>query len=159
MTDLGFIDRILEVKEDSIIAQKNLTINEDYLLDHFAEYPVMPGVLMTQALLEAASWWLRHKTGFRAAQISLKDLKNARFANFLKPGDILRIEVVNKVLSEHEAVFQAKGKREEKNVLSMRFTLNYAAYCDILDKKDSAIFSDKEKSLFNTLIRSPEKQT
>jgi len=127
MSDLGFVDRILELEGDRMVALKRLTINEDYLLDHFQEFPVMPGVLMTQALVETASWWLKAKTDFQAVEIVLGKVQNVKFANFLRPGETLRLEVENKELGPHSARFQAKGKREEKIVISLKFTLNYSS--------------------------------
>lgn len=155
MSDFNFVDRILEISEKTILARKNLTINEDYLLDHFSGFPVMPGVLMTQSLVETAGWWLKHKTNFKAANIQLKQVKNARFANFLKPGDNLRIEVQNKDLGENTASFQAKGKCEEKVVLSVQFTLNYDQFRDKVSKEDAAFYINQEKEQFKLLFRQP----
>jgi 3-hydroxyacyl-[acyl-carrier-protein] dehydratase len=157
MSDFNFVDRILEVTGETLKAQKNLTINEDYLLDHFSGYPVMPGVLMTQSLVEAAGWWLKKKTDFKVGEISLKQVKNVRFANFLKPGECLTIEVVNKSLNDDQAEFQAKGKREEKIVLSMQFTLNYKRFKVFLREEEAAQYRDRELQSFNLLFPSPQK--
>ena len=48
------VDRVLEVKEDEIVALKNVTINEPFFNGHFPEYPVMPGVLIMEALAQTA---------------------------------------------------------------------------------------------------------
>jgi len=80
---LGFVDRILALDGPRITAQKNLTITEDFLLDHFPRYPVMPGVLMIQSVVETAGWWLKHHLNFKASGMRLKEARNVRFANFL----------------------------------------------------------------------------
>ena len=48
------VDRILEVSEDTIVAIKNVTINEPFFNGHFPQYPVMPGVLIMEALAQTA---------------------------------------------------------------------------------------------------------
>lgn len=151
MKQFNFVDRILEVADSHIRARKNLTINEDYLLDHFKNYPVMPGVLMTQSLVEAAGWWILKKTDFRAQNIRLQAVKNVRFANFLRPGDILEIEVQNKSLAEGRAQFQAKGRKEEKIALSLQFTLNYDRFLGRSGKKSETI--QKELALYQLLLK------
>ncbi len=56
----NLIDRIVAVQPGkSLLAVKNLTSGEEYLADHFPTFPVMPGVLMLQSLVESASWLLR----------------------------------------------------------------------------------------------------
>jgi len=153
MNDLGFIDRIFEIKNDTIYASKNLTINEDYLLDHFEDYPVMPGVLMTQALVEAGGWWLKNFKNFKIGDIGLKQVKNVKFANFLRPGDILDIEVKNKSCTESTASFQAKGKSEEKTVLSLQFTINYSILSSIFYEEDVLEQEKAERAFFRQLCR------
>ena len=46
------VDRVLEVSEDEIVAPQNVTINEPFFLGHFPDYPVMPGVLIMEALAQ-----------------------------------------------------------------------------------------------------------
>src|ERR687888_105779 len=58
----NLVDRIVEVQPGrSLRAVKNLTLGEEYLADHFPAFPVMPGVLMLEALVEAGAWLLRLK--------------------------------------------------------------------------------------------------
>ena len=54
------IDRILDVQRgESLVAVKNLSLAEEYLSDHFPGFPVMPGVLMLEAIVEAGAWLVR----------------------------------------------------------------------------------------------------
>ena len=59
------VDRILELEPPKrIVAVKNLSLAEEYLADHFPAYPVMPGVMMLEAVVQAAAWLVRASTDF-----------------------------------------------------------------------------------------------
>ena len=59
------IDRITELEpQKSITAVKNLSLAEEYLADHFPGFPVMPGVLMLETLVQAGGWLIRHSEDF-----------------------------------------------------------------------------------------------
>ena len=96
MISLGCLDKVISIDENTIVASKGLTINEDFLMDHFPEYPVMPGVLMIQTALEASEKWLEKKRGQSSLKLTLKEVKNVRFSSFLMPGDVLTVEVTNR---------------------------------------------------------------
>src|ERR1700730_13509373 len=81
------VDRILEVEPGrSIRVAKNLTLGEEYLADHFPTFPVLPGVLMLEALAEAGAWLLRIRDDFRYSIIVLRDARNVKYGNFMEPG-------------------------------------------------------------------------
>lgn len=91
------VDRVLEVKKGvSIKALKNVSINEPYFSGHFPQRPVMPGVLMIEALAQAAAI-----LGFETLDISPEDnalfyfagIDGARFKRPVEPGDQLVLEV------------------------------------------------------------------
>ena len=74
------VDRILEVEPGRRIRiVKNLTLAEEYLADHFPTFPVMPGVLMLQTLVEAAAWLLRISDDFRHSIITLREARNVKY--------------------------------------------------------------------------------
>jgi len=153
-TGLGFVDQILECEGDRITARKNLSINEDYLLDHFPNFPVMPGVLMIQAAVETAGWWLKQRLDFKVSGVCLEKVQMARFANFLRPGESLVLEVQNLKLAEGKAEFQAKGRREETVVLSLKFTVNYQRLEEVLESGKAKRWEESERANFNILFRS-----
>ncbi len=65
------IDRILELEPGKRIRMvKNLTLAEEYLADHFPTFPVMPGVLMLQTLVEGSAWLLRATEDFQYSVIA-----------------------------------------------------------------------------------------
>ena len=83
----NLVDRIVEVQPGrSLRAVKNLTLGEEYLADHFPSFPVMPGVLMLQTLVEAGAWLLRLTDDFRHSVIVLREAKNVKYGNLVEPG-------------------------------------------------------------------------
>ena len=84
------IDKILEVKKgESITAVKGLALSEEYLKDHFPRFPVMPGVLMLEAVFQAAMFLVRYTDDFQYGVVSLVEAKNLKFQDFVQPGDQL----------------------------------------------------------------------
>jgi len=89
------IDRVLEVSADgkSAVAVKNVTINEPFFQGHFPEYPIMPGVLVVEALAQAASAALLPPEARQGKLGVLGGLDGFRFRRPVRPGDVLRLEV------------------------------------------------------------------
>src|SRR5436853_2853520 len=83
----NLVDRILEVELGrSIRLVKTLTLGEEYLADHFPTFPVMPGVLLLQTLVEAAAWLLRITEDFRHSVVVLREARHVKYGHFLEPG-------------------------------------------------------------------------
>jgi len=87
---------------------KFLALGEEYLADHFPRFPVMPGVLMLEALTEAAAWLWRCTTGYRHSVIVLREAKNVKYGNFMQPGR--RMDVAVDWVKEDGAWATFKGK-------------------------------------------------
>lgn len=85
------IDEIIEQADDRIVAVKNVTLAEEYLRDHFPSFPVLPGVLMVETLVQAARELVAGQTG--GARLVLGEAKAIRYGRFVKPGESLRVEV------------------------------------------------------------------
>src|SRR5947209_20333776 len=86
------VDRILAVEAGrSLQATKNLTLGEEYLADHYPSFPVMPGVLMLQTLVEAGAWLLRVTEDFRYSVIVLREARNVKYGHFMEPGRQMQI--------------------------------------------------------------------
>jgi 3-hydroxyacyl-[acyl-carrier-protein] dehydratase len=126
------VDRILQVQPGrSLQAVKNLTLGEEYLADHFPTFPVMPGVLMLQTLVEAGAWLLRLTDDFAHSVIVLREARNVKYGTFMEPGRQLRLSVE---LSERESVpgrearatFKGRGEMDGQATVTARLTL--AAY-------------------------------
>src|SRR5881275_182177 len=113
------IDRILEVEPGKRIRMvKNLTLGEEYLADHFPTFPVMPGVLMLQALVETVAWFLRIRDDFRHSLIVLREAKNVKYGSFMEPGRQMMITVELVEENGETATFKGKGETEGTQTVS-----------------------------------------
>src|ERR1700732_4011993 len=70
----------------SLVAVKNLSLAEEYLADHFPGFPVMPGVLMLEALTQAGAWLVRDMEDFAHSVVVLKKAKMIKYGSFVEPG-------------------------------------------------------------------------
>src|SRR5436190_372102 len=102
---------------------KRLTGGEEYLADHFPGFPIMPGVLQLQSLVEAASWLLRLTDDYRHSVIVLREVKNVRFGNLMQPGKALDVTAELDKRDGDSASFKAKGEAEGTQTVSAQFTL------------------------------------
>jgi 3-hydroxyacyl-[acyl-carrier-protein] dehydratase len=88
------IDRILEVDEGQrAVGIKNVTANEEFFNGHFPEYPVMPGVLIVEALAQVGAVAMLKKEENRGKLAFFAGIDNCRFKKQVVPGDQLRLEV------------------------------------------------------------------
>lgn len=120
----NLVDRIVAAEPGrSLRAVKHLTLGEEYLADHFPTFPVMPGVLMLQALVEAGSWLLRVTDNFRHSVIALREARNVKYGTFMEPGRRMDITVE---LTERDgalATFKGRGECEGQATVTARWTL------------------------------------
>ncbi len=120
------IDRIVELtRGETIVAVKAVSLAEEYLADHFPTFPVLPGVLMLEAMVEAASWLVRDAQDFASSVILLRQAKNVTYANFVKPGDLLTLTVTCRRLARGESDFDGVGHCDQGEVVRARFSLTH----------------------------------
>jgi len=106
----NLIDRIDHFEAGkSLKGAKLLALGEEYLADHFPRFPVMPGVLMLQALVEAASWLWRATTDYRHPVIVLRDVRNVKYGTFMLPGRRMDVSVEMTKQDGETATFKGKG--------------------------------------------------
>src|SRR5271165_2721635 len=88
------VDRILEMDAESVVGIKNVTVNEPFFAGHFPDYPVMPGVLIVEAMAQTAGVQVLSGIPDRDKKIVfLVSVDAARFRKPVVPGDQLRIEM------------------------------------------------------------------
>lgn len=87
------IDKVIKIEENKITAIKNVTANEHYFQGHFPTEPVMPGVLIIEALAQAGAVALLSKDEFKGKIAYFAGINNAKFKRKVVPGDTLRLEV------------------------------------------------------------------
>jgi beta-hydroxyacyl-ACP dehydratase FabZ len=95
------VDRIVEMEEERIVGLKNVTANEPFFTGHFPEFPVMPGVLVVEAMAQVAGVLVLSKIPDRKNKVVLlASVEQAKFRKPVVPGDQLRIEMlVDKIKS------------------------------------------------------------
>jgi 3-hydroxyacyl-[acyl-carrier-protein] dehydratase len=105
------IDRITALEPGKRIeAVKNLTMAEEYLAEHFPGFPVLPGVLMLEAVTQAGAWLVRATEDFRHSVIILKEAKAVKYGHFVTPGKQLRLAC--DWVSENGSLVTLKAKGE-----------------------------------------------
>jgi 3-hydroxyacyl-[acyl-carrier-protein] dehydratase len=88
------VDRIEELEEERIVGIKNVTVNEPYFMGHFPEFPVMPGVMIIEAMAQVAGVLVLSQIPDRATKlVLLASINEAKFRKPVRPGDQLRIEM------------------------------------------------------------------
>src|SRR5262245_34903474 len=138
----NLVDKIVEVQPGrSLVAVKNLTLAEEYLADHFPTFPVMPGVLMLEALVEAGAWLLRLTEDYRHSVIVLREARNVKYGSFIEPGRQRRVVVELSERDEERATLKGKGEVEGQTTVAARITL--AAYN--LRDRDAALRETDER--------------
>jgi len=105
------LDRVLEMEEGRILAVKNVTINEPFFMGHFPGRPVMPGVMIVEAMAQAGGFLLLSGIGEeeRASRlIYFAGIDNCRFRRPVIPGDQLHFEV--HIVSKRSTFAKMHGK-------------------------------------------------
>lgn len=118
------VDRIVAVEPGkSIRAVKHLTLAEEYLADHFPSFPVMPGVLQLQTLVEAGSWLMRLTDGYAQSVWVLRETKNVKYGSLVSPGHRLEVTVDLIKRDGDTAVLRGRGEVNGTQAVSAQLTL------------------------------------
>ncbi len=105
------IDRITElVPGERICAVKALSLAEEYLADHFPRFPVMPGVLMIETLVQASAWLVRATENFAHSMVLLSEARNVTYKNFVSPGQVFEVSVEAKEIAAGSSRFVGTGR-------------------------------------------------
>lgn len=120
----SLIDRITLLEPGKrIVAVKALSSAEEYLQDHFPKFPVMPGVMMLEALHQASAWLVRKSEDFAHSVVLLKEAKNVKYSDFVEPGQVL-VVTAEVVKEEGRLVFfKAQGEVQGRTAVAARLVL------------------------------------
>jgi len=120
------IDRIIDIDPaKQIRAVKSVSLAEEYLADHFPTFPVLPGVLLLEGLIESASWLVRNHHNFAHSMILLENARNVKYKSFLAPGHTIEYTVNVKTLEQNISSFTGFGISDDEKIVEARFGLRH----------------------------------
>jgi 3-hydroxyacyl-[acyl-carrier-protein] dehydratase len=130
------IDKVVSLETGKRIkALKSVSLSEEYLADHFPTFPVLPGVLLLEGLIESASWLVRQTENFAHSMILLEQARNVKYKSFLAPGAQIEYTVEAKAIEENVSSFAGFGLSEGERIVEARFGLRHFNLAD----EDSAM--------------------
>ena len=136
------VDRILDVEPGRRLrAVKFLTLGEEYLADHFPSFPVMPGVLQLQTLVEAGSWLMRLTEDFARSVWVLREVRAVKYGALVSPGQ--RLELTVELMNTDGPTAKFKGRGEVSGVQSVSAQLVIAGY-NLRDRNPAWVDRDKQ---------------
>ncbi|MGF1510973.1 MAG: 3-hydroxyacyl-ACP dehydratase FabZ family protein [Myxococcota bacterium] len=124
-----FIDEVVHVDESRVVATRRLRPDEPQFSGHYPDFPVMPGVLLCEAVLQAGAYLVAATTtGERMASgvPVVTRLEHARFKRPARPGDVLEIEVERVESVASVEWMQGAIRIDGKLALSLRFAVTWA---------------------------------
>jgi 3-hydroxyacyl-[acyl-carrier-protein] dehydratase len=128
----NLLDKVESVSETRLVGVKYVSLAEEYLADHFPTFPVLPGVMMLEALTQAAGWVLHRRSNFAKSFAVLKEARNVKYGNFVAPGNHLRVEVELLKETDAGATFKATGTVNGSTAVAARLEI---AYFNLADKQ------------------------
>ena len=142
----NLVDRIEHLSDERIVAVKYVSLAEEYLADHFPTFPVLPGVMMLEALTQAAAWLMHRRTDFAFSMAVLTEARNVKSGRFVAPGGALRVEVELNKLTDSGATFKASGTVDDAQAVQARIEL---AYFNLGDKQPALAGLDRQLTEHN----------
>jgi len=126
------VDRIVEIGQERIVGIKNVTLNEPFFNGHFPGYPVMPGVLIVEAMAQTAGVLVLKSVADRDSKlVLLVSIEHARFRKPVAPGDTLRLEMT--VIKRKSTVAKMAGRATVDGELVAEAEL----MCKLADKHET----------------------
>jgi len=120
------IDKVVSLDSGKKIKTvKSLSLAEEYLADHFPTFPVLPGVLLLEGLIESASWLVREAENFAHSMILLEQARNVKYRSFLAPGAQIEYTVEANTIEENVSSFTGFGLSDGEHIVEARFGLRH----------------------------------
>ncbi len=125
------IDKVVSLEPGKEIkAVKSVSLAEEYLADHFPAFPVLPGVLLLEGLIESASWLVRQKENFAHSMILLEQARNVKYKSFVPPGTMVEYYVKVKTIEQNISSFKGKGIADDEIIVEANFALRHFNLAD-----------------------------
>ena len=125
------IDKVVSITAGvGIRTVKNVSLSEEYLADHFPAFPVLPGVLLLEGLIESASWLVRLSENFAHSIVLLQEARNVKYKSFLAPGGQIEYTVEAKSIEENISSFAGTGVSYGQTIVEARFGLRHFNLAD-----------------------------
>ncbi len=125
------IDRIVSLETGKRIKTiKSVSLSEEYLADHFPTFPVLPGVLLLEGLIESASWLVREAENYAHSMVLLEQARNVKYKSFLTPGSQIEYTIEAKTIEENISSFIGSGVSENEQIIEARFALRHFNLAD-----------------------------
>ena len=126
------VDRILEVSEERVVGLKNVTANEPFFEGHFPGYPIMPGVLVVEALAQCGGVLALRSVPDRDKKVVLfASIDSCRFRAPVTPGDQLRLEL--DIIRKRGSVIKMQGRAFVRD----RLVAEAVLMCSIADRTET----------------------
>lgn len=125
------IDKVTSLEHGKkLTAVKSVSLAEEYLADHFPTFPVLPGVLLLEGLVESASWLVRQSTDYACSMVLLAETRNVKYKSFLAPGSQIEYAVEAKTIQDNISSFKGIGRCDDQTIVEARFGLRHFNLAD-----------------------------
>ena len=119
------VDRVVELEEGKrAVGIKNVTINEPFFNGHYPDYPVMPGVLIVDALAQVGGVAMMKKEEYKGKLPLFAGIDKCRFKRQVRPGDQLKLEV--EIIVQRGPIGKAKGIAKVDDEIACEAELTFA---------------------------------
>lgn len=127
-----FVDRVVELSDEKIIAERKLQTDEFFFKGHYPQIPLMPGVLMCEAIFQTAGVFMSQKL-LKGSDISgkvpvLTRIESAKFKRMAFPGDTLTLEATFTQKIKDFYFFKGCAKKEGQTLVSIEFVLGMVPF-------------------------------
>lgn len=125
------IDKVVHIDSpNEIKTVKSVSLAEEYLGDHFPIFPVLPGVLLLEGLIESASWLVRESQKFANSMVLLEQARNVKYKSFAAPGMQIEYSVKAKAIEENVSSFTGVGTCGDEAIVEAKFGLRHFNLAD-----------------------------